>query len=112
MAQQYIVMARNNLCIIWTSLVISLNLRGQGLVMTSGKIASISKHMFVIRKKCVSIWKIESLRFVVKNTGGPPLTQKSLTRFQLPRFLAYVHVSGGISVSRGLQYSPTNINFM
>jgi hypothetical protein len=28
-------------------------------------------------------------------TGGPPLTQKSLTRFPLPRFLAYVRASGG-----------------
>ena len=45
-------------------------------------------------------------------TGGPPLTRKSLTRFPLPRFLAYVRVSGGISVSRGPQYSPTNTNFM
>ena len=43
---------------------------------------------------------------------GPPLTRKSLTRFPLPRFLAYVRVSGGISVSRGPQYSPTNTNFM
>ena len=31
------------------------------------------------------------------NTGGPPLTRKSLTRFPLPQFLAYVRVSGGIS---------------
>ena len=31
----------------------------------------------------------------VQSTGGLPLTQKSLTRFILPRFLAYVHVSGG-----------------
>ena len=45
-------------------------------------------------------------------TGGPPLTRKSLTRFPLTRFLAYVHVSGGISVSRGPEYSPTNTNFM
>ena len=37
------------------------------------------------------------------STGGPPLTRKSLTQFPLPRFLAYVHVSGGISVSRGPQ---------
>ena len=29
--------------------------------------------------------------------GGPPLTQKSLTRFLLPRFLAYVRASGGFS---------------
>ena len=43
---------------------------------------------------------------------GPPLTPKSLTRFPLPRFLAYVHVIGGISVSRGPQYSPTNTSFM
>ena len=39
--------------------------------------------------------------------GVPPLTQKSLTRF-----LAYVRVSGGISVSRGAQSSPTNTKFM
>ena len=45
-------------------------------------------------------------------TGGPPLTRKSLTRFPLPRFLAYVRVSGGISVSKGPQYSPTNTIFM
>ena len=45
-------------------------------------------------------------------TGGPPLTQKSLTRFPVTRFLAYVRVSGGISVSRGPQYSPTNTSFM
>ena len=45
-------------------------------------------------------------------TGGPPLTRKSLTRFPLPRFLAYVCVSGGIRVSRGPQYSPTNTNYM
>ena len=48
----------------------------------------------------------------VVSTGGPPLTRKSLTRFPLPRFLAYVRVSGGISASRGPQYSPTNTNFM
>ena len=35
-----------------------------------------------------------------------------LTRFPLPRFLAYVRVSGGISAGRGPQYSPTNTNFM
>ena len=45
-------------------------------------------------------------------TGGPPLTGKTPTRFPLPRFLAYVRVSGGTSVSRGPQYSPTNTNFM
>ena len=37
-------------------------------------------------------------------TGDPPLTQKLLTRFPLPRFSAYVCVSGRISVSRGPQY--------
>ena len=31
------------------------------------------------------------------NTGGPPLTRKSLTQFPLPRFLAYVCASGGFS---------------
>ena len=45
-------------------------------------------------------------------TGGPPLTGKTPTRFPLPRFLAYVRVSGGTSVSRGPQYSPTNTSFM
>ena len=49
---------------------------------------------------------------LIQCTGGPPLTRKSLKRFPLPRFLAYVRVSGGISVSRGPQYSPTNTNFM
>ena len=49
---------------------------------------------------------------LVHYAGGPPLTRKSLTRFPLPWFLAYVRVSGGISVSRGPQYSPTNTNFM
>ena len=46
------------------------------------------------------------------STGGPPLTRKSLIRFPLPRFLAYVRVSGGISASWGPQYSPTNTNLM
>ena len=35
--------------------------------------------------------------FCTTCTGGPPLTQKSLTRFPLPWFLAYVRVSGGFS---------------
>ena len=47
-----------------------------------------------------------------ENTGGPPLTRNTLTRFPLTRFLAYARVSGGISVSRGPQYSPTNTSFM
>ena len=51
-------------------------------------------------------------RKVDSNTVGPPLTRKSLTRFPLTRFLAYVRVSGGISVSRGPQHSPTNTSFM
>ena len=36
---------------------------------------------------------------LVVYTGGPPLIQKSLTRFLLPQFLAYVHVSRGISIN-------------
>ena len=47
-----------------------------------------------------------------KSLTGFPLTRKSLTGFPLTRFLAYVRVSGGISVSRGPQYSPTNRSFM
>ena len=39
---------------------------------------------------------------IIRITGGPPLTRKSLTRFPLPRFLAYVRASGGFSGSRGL----------
>ena len=50
--------------------------------------------------------------YVTLITGGPPLAQKSLARFPLQLFLAYVYVSGGISVSRGPHYSPTNTNFM
>ena len=56
------------------------------------------------------------IAYWVKNhnlyTGGPPLTRFPLTRFPLTQILAYVRVSGGISVSRGPQYSPTNTNFM
>ena len=52
------------------------------------------------------------LNVINQYTGGPPLTRKSLTRFPLTRFLAYVRVSGGISVSKGPQYSPTNTSFM
>jgi len=44
----------------------------------------------------------------ILSTGGPPLTRKSLTRFPLPRFLAYVRVNGNFSASGGPQYSPTN----
>ena len=42
---------------------------------------------------------------------GSPLTRKSLTRFLLPQFLAYVRASGGFSVIRGPQCSSTNMNF-
>ena len=35
----------------------------------------------------------------IEFTGGPPLTQKSLTRFPLPLFLAYVRVSRRIRAS-------------
>ena len=58
----------------------------------------------------VPVGKVFSI--IIQITGGPPLTPKSITRFPLTRFLAYVCVSGGISVSRGPQYSPTNTNFM
>ena len=34
---------------------------------------------------------------LVGTTGNPPLTQKSLIRFPLPRFLADVRASGGFS---------------
>ena len=37
-----------------------------------------------------------------RDTGGPPLTQKSLTWFPLTRFLVYVRASGRFSGSRGL----------
>ena len=41
------------------------------------------------------------------NTGGPPLTRKSLIRFPLSQFLAYVHVRGGISVREHSQTTST-----
>ena len=47
--------------------------------------------------------------FPICTTGGPPLKRKLLTRFPLPRFLAYVRVSGGISVTRGPQYSRVQL---
>ena len=47
-----------------------------------------------------------------EHTGGPPLTRKSLTRFPLTQFLAYVRASGNFRDSRGLLYSPTNTNLM
>ena len=59
--------------------------------------------------QCGKIWNCKKYIF---DTGGPPLTRKSLTRFPLTRILAYVRASGGFSVSRGPQYSPTNTNFM
>ena len=41
-----------------------------------------------------------------QSTGGPPLTQKSLTQFPLPRFLAYVRASGGFLCFRGFTTVP------
>ena len=61
--------------------------------------------------QCI-LWVYTAQTVNVVNTGGPPLTRKSLTRFPLPCCLAYVRVSGGISVSRGPRYSPTNTNFI
>ena len=45
-------------------------------------------------------------------TGGPPLTQKSLTWFPIQWFLAYVRANWDFHVSRGTHCSPTNTNFM
>ena len=50
----------------------------------------------------IDIINLEALAITYR---GPPLTRKSLTRFPLPWFLAYVHVSGRISVSRGPHFS-------
>ena len=77
---------------------------------------SFLSHLFFWVASCLStLWKAcariyRSYRYT--STGGPPLTRFPLTQFPLTRFLAYVRVSGGISVSRGPQYSPTNTNFM
>ena len=65
------------------------------------------REMRVPIRRCLRL-----LTYFFWTTGGLPLTRKSLTRFLLTRFLAYVRVSGGISVSRGPQYSPTNTSFM
>ena len=56
----------------------------------------------VLNKEKVARWKklLESI-LSSHHAVGPPLTQNSLTRFPLPRFLAYVHASGGFGVSRG-----------
>ena len=71
------------------------------------------------RKKIVRIMIIIIAMFIIchvpkvsKYTGGPPLTRKLLSRFQLPRFLAYVRASEVFSVRRGPKYSPTDTNFM
>ena len=56
----------------------------------------------------ISLSQITHLR-KNRNTGGPPLTRKSLTQFPLTRFLAYIPVSGGLSASRGPQYSTANM---
>ena len=71
--------------------------------------ASMKKYLQPDKKK-ITFSRVDKKGSV--NTGGPELTRKSLTQFPLPRFLAYVRVSGGISISRGPQYSPTNTNFM
>ena len=56
-------------------------------------------------------WFLEKLfAKMVSIYRGSPTYRKSLTRFPLPRFLAYV--SGEISVSRRPQNSPTNTSFM
>ena len=39
--------------------------------------------------------------WLVHHTGGPPLTQKSLTQFPLPWFFGYVRAMGDFCVSRG-----------
>ena len=44
------------------------------------------------------------------NTGGPPLTRKSLTRFPLSRFLAYVCVSGVTLVGDHSTVPPTRFS--
>ena len=46
--------------------------------------------------------QLHTLKYLINEytrltTGGPPLTQKSLRRFPLPHFLAYVRASGGFS---------------
>ena len=47
-------------------------------------------HVYLVFGSCLfDIWLMP--------TGGPPRTQKSLTQFPLPRFLAYVRASGGFS---------------
>ena len=86
----------------------------------NGEKKSLSIDMMIVQyvnpaRKAHLLTSIEDFRKAWRppdNTGGPPLTRKSLTRFPLTHFLTYVRVSGGISVSRGPQYSPTNTSFM
>ena len=52
----------------------------------------------VLNKEKVARWKKLLVSILSsQHAGGPPLTQNSLTRFPLPRFLAYIHASGGFS---------------
>ena len=55
-----------------------------------------TKHGTITEIKLQSRIQIKfQIKFQNKScTGCPPLTQKSLTRFPLPQFLAYVHASG------------------
>ena len=55
--------------------------------------------------------EIMNFRIFMQPTRGPPLTRKSLTRFPLTRFLAYVRLSGGISVHTVQNFKVLN-NFI
>ena len=49
----------------------------------------------VFKQHQVNLMSTIKLRAVDWSTGGPPFTRKSLTRFPLPWFLAYVCACGG-----------------
>ena len=51
-------------------------------------------YLLKLKKKSI---RVEPSKCMVHITGGPPVTRKSLTRFPLPGFLAYVHAKRGFS---------------
>ena len=55
--------------------------------------------LYPAHRHCLSLlpWGLSTRAIGFLGTGGPPLTQKSLTRLTLPRFLAYVRASGGFA---------------
>jgi hypothetical protein len=50
-------------------------------------------------KKCFKAVCFLGVQMTILRTGGPPITRKSLTRFPLPQFLAYIGASKEPSIT-------------